>query len=607
MAEFTQNEWIAIGELVADELRRREEAPYRRHLEKAWAEVDRQIAMSPKVRVVQSGQDNDWFPNTELPSQFNALEVIMADARRMMFPRGREWYTVRSELSDDYLERFEKRRERFPLIDGLEAPIRMDQDTADTLVKAAIDHHHWMYDFRGAFDLLHAEAIKYGTYIARIREVTYSKFTTDERGVYSKGAKGPAVIPRSVKNTYLDDLASAVLHEGYGTTPATIGTSWKHLDDLKRAAKQGGSDKGWRTGAVSRLEPVGKETEHRGQIRVAEYEGDIYVPGSKTSRYLPNVRILVALGVSGGPKVIRLETDVNAEMVVGTYIRENVESPYGLSPLMKGAPIQEAASEALNRLMAAAALNAEPHIIYDKNDPGLVGGVDISPGGHTGVEDIESSIRDLNIGDPAALLQVYIALIKQYEDVTGVNDPRKGAQTKSHTTAMAADIEQARGQVRTEDYVVAQQQGPMTQILYKEYEFIKRSMKRQSVAVNAGGIEGWINISAEDLPDRVYMEVHGALGPFDEREKSQMFLATTTTAMQLIGMAKQLGLPAPELDIEEAIRTLYLNAGTNDSNRYVRKPKPPELPAPRSPVGGGAGGTGPGLPEGGPAQVFPAV
>jgi hypothetical protein len=72
--------------------------------------------MTPIPRVVQTGQAEDWYPNLEMPSQFNTLEVLMADARRMIFPKGREWFTVSSYLSDEYIKRFEKRRESVPLI-----------------------------------------------------------------------------------------------------------------------------------------------------------------------------------------------------------------------------------------------------------------------------------------------------------------------------------------------------------------------------------------------------------------------------------------------------------------------------------------------------------
>ncbi|KKK48753.1 hypothetical protein LCGC14_3141980, partial [marine sediment metagenome] len=177
---FTDSDWQAIGEFVKSEFARRQEK--RNPLEKLWKEIDRQIAMIPVTRKVESGKEEDWFPNTEMPLQFNALEVIAADARRLKFPRGTEWYNVSAEVSDKYEQRFKERREKFPLIGAAALPVKLDQETADTLVKTVLDHYHRLYDFRTQIDLFDAEAIKYGTAIARVRPVKTAKFSHDFRG-----------------------------------------------------------------------------------------------------------------------------------------------------------------------------------------------------------------------------------------------------------------------------------------------------------------------------------------------------------------------------------------------------------------------------------------
>lgn len=589
--KFSQNEWDRLAEYIYQEKERRAAHKHRADLERIWKEIDRQVGMKPRSRKQDSGRGS-WMPNTEVSKQFNALEVLMADSRRMKFPRGREWYTVRSELTDEYIDKFQERRAKFPIIGSKPMPIKLDQETADTLVKAVIDHYHSLYDFRAMSDMMDAEAFKYGTYVGRVREVTHPAFAMESRGYISRETKGPAVIPCSIKQTYLDDSPMAILHEGIVVAPSIIRCTWKNIDDMKRAAKTGGSDKGWRVQTVLRMDPPGSEDEKNNHIEMIEFEGDAIVPASTNggSRYLPNVRVLVAVG-AGGPKVARFESDVGASYIIGTYLKESVDSPYGVSPLMKGYPIQEAITEAMNRLMAAAALNAQPHILYDNYDAALAagGGLDVSPGGMSGVDDVQTSIRDLQIGDPAALLNIYLALNKEYDDVTGVNDPRRGAQTKSHTTAYAVDTEQARGQVRTEDYVVAQQNGPMTQLIHQEYAIIKSIMRTpQSVLVNAGGIEGWVTVSAQDLPERIGIEIHGALGPFDEREKGQMFLAATNAAMQLISTAKQLQMNAPELDLGEVVSRLFRQAGENDAGRYIRPSQGITVP-PGAAAQGGAG------------------
>ncbi|KKL54568.1 hypothetical protein LCGC14_2264080, partial [marine sediment metagenome] len=209
---FSDDDWQAIGEFVKSEFARRQEK--RRNLERLWKEIDRQIAMTPVPRKVESGKEADWFPNTEMPLQFNALEVIAADARRLKFPRGTEWFEVKSEFSDKYEARFNQRRQENPLSGDTPLPVKLDQEGADTLVKTVLDHYHRLYDFRGQIDLFDTEAIKYGTAIARVRPVKTAKFSHDFRGQKNVNLVGPAVITCSIKNTYLDDRQTAVLHEG---------------------------------------------------------------------------------------------------------------------------------------------------------------------------------------------------------------------------------------------------------------------------------------------------------------------------------------------------------------------------------------------------------
>ncbi|KKK63094.1 hypothetical protein LCGC14_2997750, partial [marine sediment metagenome] len=184
-------DWKAIGEFIKAEKERRAEARF--HKEQQWKEVDRQIRMEPKPRVTASGKDQDWFPNIELPLQFDTLEVTVADVKRLIFPRGTEWYDVNAELSDDYLERFKRRRETKPLIGSQPLPVKLEQETANTLVKTAIDHYHRLFDFRANVISFAIEMVKYGSGVARVREVSLPQLSSDFRGM--KGdVRGPAMI-----------------------------------------------------------------------------------------------------------------------------------------------------------------------------------------------------------------------------------------------------------------------------------------------------------------------------------------------------------------------------------------------------------------------------
>ena len=76
---LSPDDFRAVAEWIQAEERTRKSD--RSHLEKQWTEIDRQLAMKPVPRQVQSGQEKDWYPAIEEPLQFNALEVILADNR----------------------------------------------------------------------------------------------------------------------------------------------------------------------------------------------------------------------------------------------------------------------------------------------------------------------------------------------------------------------------------------------------------------------------------------------------------------------------------------------------------------------------------------------
>src|SRR3990167_4778197 len=137
---------------------------------------------------------------------------------------------------------------------------------------------------------------------------------------------------------------------------------------------------------------------------------------------------------------------------------------------MKGWPIQAAATEFLMRAAESAALKNAPPVGYDRNDMWFVqnGGPIVEPNAMWGtIGDV--TVHD-KFGDPAAMMNLYATMAAQYADVVGMHRARLGAETLSHTTAYAKNIEVQRGAVRTVDYVRSTLQGPLTLWLHLEYE-----------------------------------------------------------------------------------------------------------------------------------------
>lgn len=582
--KFRKSDWDHAAEFIKEEKERRATDPRRQEAERQWKEVDRQVAMEPKPLSHSPSADRDpanaWIPDVELPLQATALEVLAADARRLKFPNNSDWFFAHSEVTDALRERINPTLPGEPEQDDPQA----DQEVTDILVKSVMDHYHRIFRFRDQVAFLDAEAMKYGTYACRVSKILIPQFGPGKSNTF-----GPAVIPISIKDLYLDDSPQQVMQEGISIAPAPIRAYMQKLDDVQNAAKTGGVDRGWIEANLKDLEPLG-EGPQKGHVELLEWGGDLVFP-RKTSEniYLPNVTVTVAVG-NNGPTVVRFRENPTTyrQHVFGTYMNEG-KTTYGTSPLMKGQPIQEAATEILNRLIAVGVLSAEPPISWDPNDARSMGtnGPDIYPGAKW-PSDVPNEIKTHNIGDMAELLQTYVALLSQYEDLTGVNAPRRGAQTKSHTTAFAVGVETEKGLIRTADFVRAQELGPITDILNLEYEIARQTV---GGSIYIPEQDTFVKIDKKDLPKNVMFEVLGSSGPATLQEKNQNMVAGFQLSAQLSGFSAQMG--GPVLNAGEAIKEILKSAGIPNPGRFIAQPPP----SPQQPEAGqGVPGAPPGLP-----------
>ena len=317
-------------------------------------------------------------------------------------------------------------------------------------------------------------------------------------------------------------------------------------------------------------------------------------PGSPL--HLPNFLITIAIG-QGEARVVRMRENPTPFLsyVPGYYMRDDVESPYGVSPLMKGETVQEAGTEVFNDMLAVARLNGDPPLVYDRHDTNLAAGrgPNIHPGAQFGT-DSPNAVEVLKIGDMGALLNAYLALIKQHEDLTGSNDARRGAPVRSHTTTGGIELEASRGISRTDDFVSTQEQGQIRTILYMEWEIIKNVMRApQPVSVGAGGIEGWVEIAAQDLPDNAVFFVHGSSGALNERERAQNFFTASNFAVQLAASAPQVGQQL-DINLQEITTEAFTLSGIQNAGRFIGST---QAGATALPGGPGVPGADPGAAE----------
>ena len=442
-----------------------------------------------------------WLPETELPWQAETLEITTADARRMEFPDSGPWFKAHGNMTDDYLRRVDLAA----LISGdeNEVPSEITQDNVDKMIYGVMEHWHRQTDFYQNMDYINAEACKYGMGVGRGRVAQKSVFMHTSKGLKKQDAKIPVLVPRSIKNTYLDTSKHHLMMEGHIVGPGQIFEKTIKLKDIQLAAAKGGSDGGWLTSNLK-----GIDGDKHGNVNLLEWEGDMVIPRKTTgSMFLPQ-GIFTMIEGNGERALIRVQKNTNpwGSYCLFPYHVENIDCPYGTSPCRKGYPLQASAAVAWNYMLAAVALQTLPPVGYDKMDREFTGtgGPAVYPGAQWPTL---GEIKVYDFGDPTSALAVVMQTFAQYRDVTGTQQARLGAQTVSHTTAFAKEAELSRGKIRTVDYVRNSLKGPLERWLDMEYRMGRESMGVSDVYIPQYG--GWVKLDAKHLPEMCIFEAHG--------------------------------------------------------------------------------------------------
>lgn len=562
---FDSRDWGLVAENVIDEFERRKGA--RKHLEKHWTEIDRQVAMDPNVKTKAKA----WMAEMELPLQAQALEVLVADARRMQFPDNGPWFRAHAETTDEYLRKADF--QSLILGDESEVPSQINQDNADKLVEGFLLNIFRQYDMIGRFDRINAEAFKYGMGVGRGRMETKSVYIHEARGVFKENKKIPVIVPASVKNLYLDDPLPS-MHSAQVLSPAHIAHDYIKYENLAIAASKGSKDPddedgGWMPKALNKIEP-----DKNGYVQVLEMEGDIIIPRKSTKSFvIPNAIVTVVKGEESGGTLtkgvirLRFRKDQFSSWLLFPYHFEGADDHYPTSPLMKGRPIQIMAVDALNRLMDAAALQNGPPVSYDKNDVNFSaqGGPEIFPYAQWPSNDPNGIKAHVDIGgDPSTMLNVFQQAVNLYAELTGVLPARLGAQTVSHTTAFAKDAELQRGAVRTVDYVRASGAGPITRWLDMAYQMGRNSLgSNETIKFFIDAYGGFVEIGKDALPENASFEWFGSGGPAEEQQKQQGRLNSLKLALEIDQLAQARGEP-PTIVLSDASRQVLREGGWTD-------------------------------------------
>lgn len=547
-----------MAEWVKQDADDRQNDEKRKDREKRWKEVDMQLDMDPELikalRAKRTDRGGDWVPEFVLPHQSTALEVLTSDSRRMLLPQTTNWFQCHADMTDDVLAKFEGAN----LLDVKDRQIgdSIDQEMLNTICEAWIQHNHRKYDVGRSVDLMLADALKYGECVGRVREVRGPIYSDDYRGVKKRNEKFVALAPSDMKQTYPDESAHNAMGEGLLIQPAWIRCYRQRIADIQLAAAKGNSNPrdfsagGWMN---SNVKALGKESRTTPTTEIIEYEGDLVVQRSRENIKLFNKVITVAVGKD--VQVIRYrDQDMPFRSYIhGVYHYEGKQQKS--SPLVKAAPILNAMSEMFNRLVAAGVINVEPPVSHHPDDPYFkaMGGPIVKPRANW------PTITDPKvhqIGDPEKLLQVFMVLLRMYEELTGVTSPRTGHQTKSHQTAFAVDQEVSRSQVRTVDFVQSLLRGPWVNWLHMEWDILRRRTGKEKIWIPK--LDAYINISGDMMPDNVVFEAFGAAGPIEEAREMQKKLQAVSMVVQMEELSQMLG--GKPLDIDK-VRTEVLQNG----------------------------------------------
>jgi hypothetical protein len=552
--KIRQKDWENVSRFIKKELDHRRDSQYRKDHETIWKEVDRQLKMQPMKRMTSEGREipPSWNSAFELGELSKASEIISADVMRITFPQERDWFEAHVEIPSAVNEQ------------GQEAIDEETQIKVDGLLKALMAQQQNDFGFQLSVESSVKEALHHGSYVA---EILWDQEMEVQDGAKVRKIASPTWVPHSMWNCY-PDMSPRVIGTSMFYRGSMIIVSYMPLYKLKQRKGEG-----WMPSQFEKIpkskpgkseEPKKRDDSEMKDVELATYYGDIVIERGDGDIYLPNSKAMIANGI-----IVYWEANElpYPSVIFGGYEKQDIRDPYFTSPLIKQSPMQKLCSVLANKFVDSVALNTEPPIVYDGNDPYMVqnDGPIIAPGVKTPSKG-SNAFQEVKIGEPSWALQGLEMGLRQMQAGTGVSEVRSAVPTADRQTAFEVSKVAQAGEVRTVDFIRKLNRNLQTW-LYMQHALNIKYLKEYSFYNEDMRSKDFVRVTDKDLKqyaETAHFDVVGARGVLGEEQRAEKMGMVTA-------FASQNPLFAPLLKPQDLLLEAYRDAGVKNPERFVNQ------------------------------------
>lgn len=547
--KILSRDWDKVEKFINEQYDARKTAKFRTDHETIWKEVDRQVSMKPLTKLSSDGKPlKTWHNALEMGELAKASEIIASDVMRIMFPQDRYWFQPHVELEG----RMDEQTGKTAIPEGR-------QKIADGLLRSLMAQQHKDFGFKARFRLSVKEALHHGSFVSEVR---FNKeiMVRDGDGIREIGA--PVWVPYSMWNAYPDP------------SPSIVGTNLFYTGNMilveympRHRLKQSAKGEGWMRDRLAKI-PKDKHQDKDNEtddVRLIKWKGDINIERNDGDDiYLPNSEVILANG-----KMVYYGT---AELpypnvIFAGYERQDVRDPYYTSPIIKLSPSHKALTIVTNKFLDWVALQTEPPIEYDGNDPDYVmnGGPTIAPGAKTPTKSIGQGMKQLQIGEGKTALDAIAMLYQQHREGLGISSQRAGVQGSDRQTATEVNAAAQGAEVRTMEFISQLEPQALLPFLYMQHEINRMQMAEYTFYNDEMHTPDFIRATKNDIQANAHFEIVGSRGVLGEERRA-------TKTAQVTTFFAGSPLFAPKLNTTDIMLEMYRDAGKKNPEEWVKEP-----------------------------------